>query len=93
MDLILAPAALVLAVMALIQKDTCRHWWSIASFVCVALEMLLAIYDVNRRVAANDIAGVMDIYPTMAAVYTVLLVLVTGLNAAAWMLKKGEREA
>lgn len=83
MDFILAPCALILAVVALIQKDCRRNWWSAASFVCIGAEMLMAIYDINRRVAANDIGGIIDIYPTMAVIYTILLVLVTGLNAAA----------
>lgn len=83
MDLILAPCALILAVVALIQKDCRCNWWGVASFVCIGAEMLMAICDINRRVAANDIGGIMDIYPSMAVIYTILLVLVTGLNAAA----------
>lgn len=89
MDIILAPCSLILAVIALIQKDSRRNWWSAASFVCIGAEMLLAIYDVNNRVDVNDIGGIMDIYPTMAVIYTILLVVVTGLNIAALVLKKG----
>lgn len=88
MDIILAPCSLILAVIALIQKDSRRNWWSAASFVCIGAEMLLAIYNVNNRADANDIAGIMDIYPTMAVIYTILLAVVTGLNFAALILKR-----
>ena len=82
-DIILAPWALITSVIALVCCQSRRNLWIIASYSCIGAEMLLGFFDINSRIATNDIAGVMDIYPTMAVVYCILFVLVTAVNSAA----------
>lgn len=79
-DLILCPAAVILAIAAAVKGKSRWNIFGILSYVCCALPMVLALYDILYRIKRNDVAGILDIYPTMAGIYLVLLGIVTALN-------------
>ena len=61
-----------------------RHpWFMLTSFVCMGSAMVIEYYELRHRIEIGDLSAVMDIYPTMAWVTLVLLVVTVGLNAIA----------
>ena len=61
-----------------------RHpWFMLTSFACMGSAMVIEYYELRHRIEIGDLSAVMDIYPTMAWVTLVLLVVTVGLNAIA----------
>lgn len=89
--LILCPAAIVFAVLAVIYGNRKRDVFSILSFVCCFLPMASSLYDVIYRIHRNDIAGILDIYPTMTILYLLLFGIVTALNLYSAFQKQKEK--
>lgn len=87
-DLILCPAAVILAVIALIRRNKKCSIFVILSYVCCSLPSVLSLYDIVNRVNCDDIGGILDIYPTMSIVYIVVIGIVTVLNLCAALKKE-----
>lgn len=85
MELILCPLAVILALVSFVRKQTA---WVMLSYFCCSLSMALSIFDINKRVATGDMVGVMDIYPTLANIYLIVLAFVTFMNVVAMIKKK-----
>lgn len=85
MELIFCPAAVIFAIINLGWR---KNLWVILSWICCSLPMALSMFDINRRIASGDISGIMDIYPTLANIYLIVLALVTLLNVLAIVKKK-----
>ncbi len=85
MELILCPAAVIFAIINLGWR---KNLWAILSWICCSLPMALSIFDINRRIVGGDISGVMDIYPTLANIYLIVLAFVTLMNVLAVVKKK-----
>lgn len=79
-DFILCPAAVIFAVIAVVKGNRKFNIFGILSFLCCSLPIALSLYDIIYRINSNDIAGILDIYPTMAVIFLVVLGIVTGLN-------------
>lgn len=60
-----------------------QTWLMMLSFTCMGSAMVIEYYELRHRIEIGDLAAVMDIYPTMAWVTLVLLVVTVGLNAIA----------
>ena len=66
-----------------------RHpWFMLTSFACMGCAMVIEFYELRHRIEIGDLSAVMDIYPTMAWVTLVLLVITVGLNAVALLKKR-----
>lgn len=66
-----------------------RHpWLMLMSFASMGSAMVIEYYELRHRIEIGDLSAVMDIYPTMAEVTLVLLVVTVGLNAAALLRKR-----
>lgn len=89
LSLILCPAAIGFAAAACVKKNGKWNLCIILSYVCCCMPVIGALFDINDRANHNDIGGILDIYPTMAVVYLILLVMVTAVNCLAiWMRKQ-----
>ena len=86
-DLILCPGAIILAVISVIFKNKEHNIFGVLSYLCCSLPAVFSMYDVIHRAKNNDIAGILDIYPTMITVLLVVIGIVTVLNLFA-VLKK-----
>lgn len=58
-------------------------WFMLTSFACMGSAMVIEYYELRHRIALGDLSAIMDIYPTMAWVTLVLLVVTVALNAIA----------
>lgn len=58
-------------------------WFMLTSFTCMGCAMVIEFYELRHRIEIGDLSAVMDIYPTMAWVTLVLVVVTVGLNAVA----------
>lgn len=57
-----------------------RPWLMLTSFTCMGSAMVIEYFELRHRIETGDLSAVMDIYPTMAWVTLVLLVVTVGLN-------------
>lgn len=60
-----------------------QPWLMMLSFTCMGSAMVIEYYELRHRIGIGDLSAVMDIYPTMAWVTLVLLVVTVGLNTVA----------
>ena len=58
-------------------------WLLLLSFAAMGSAMVIEYYELRHRIALGDLSAIMDIYPTMAWVTLVLLVVTVALNAIA----------
>lgn len=80
-NLLCIPAAFIFAIVALILKQKrVSDIFSLLSLAACIVSLLEAIYDVKSRILNNDIAGVMDIYPSMANIYMFISLAIIVLN-------------
>jgi len=86
-DFVLCPVAVILAVIAVIKGNGKFNIFGILSYLCCSLPIVLSLYDIIYRINRNDMAGILDIYPTMAVIFLVILGIFTSLNLYA-VLKK-----
>lgn len=89
-DLILCLAAIIFATIAAVGRYRKFNILLILSYVCCSLAIALSFYDIMYRINSNDIAGILDIYPTMAMVYLVIFGIVTILNLYSVLKKRDD---
>lgn len=64
--------------------DKRQHpWLTLLSFASMGSTMVIEYYELRHRIEIGDLSAVMDIYPTMAWVTLVLLIVTVTLNAVA----------
>ena len=80
-SIILCPAALILAVLAFLDRE--KNIYSVLSFTFVGIPPLLAINDMVSRTFSGDTGGIIDIYPTMFKIYLGVFIIVVFINLIA----------
>lgn len=89
-DLIFCLAAIIFVIIAAVGKSRKFNILLILSYVCCSLPTVLLLYDIIYRINSNDIAGILDIYPTMAMVYLGILGIITILNMYSALKKRDD---
>lgn len=80
-SIILCPAAIVLAVLAFLDRK--KRIYIVLSFICMGIPPIMAMNDMVGRTMSGDISGVMDIYPTMFKIYLGAFIIVAIINLMA----------
>ena len=78
-SIIFCPAAVIFAFVELMRRRG-FGWAGMLSVLCCFVFLLGALWDILSRLDTGDMAGVMDIYPTMSLVYLLTLAVVTAVN-------------
>lgn len=81
-SLIFCPAAVILAFVELMRRRG-FGWAGMCSIMCCFVVLFGALWDILSRLSAGDLAGVMDIYPTMSLVYLLTIAVVSAVNLLA----------
>jgi hypothetical protein len=81
--------SIMFTVLAVIYKQ--RRLFTVVSMISIGITPLLAIKDILGRVESGDIAGVIDIYPTMLWVFIIVFIVVSAINIVA--IKTGDNNA
>lgn len=87
--IVLFMISITVAVLAVIYKQ--RRLFTVVSMISIGITPLLAIKDILERVASGDIAGVIDIYPTMLWAFIIVFIIVSIINIVA--IKTGDNDA
>ena len=74
------PMAVVLAILSILTKNKRSDVFGLLSLICCLTPPIASIYDINQRMNVHDVAGIMDLYPTMAAAFTFVSILVVMIN-------------
>lgn len=77
-SILLCPAALILAVIAFLDRE--KKLFIVLSFICVGIPPLMAINDMVGRTISGDTGGIIDIYPTMFKIYLGIFFIVALIN-------------
>ncbi len=80
-SIILCPAAIILAVLAFLDRD--NRIFVVLSLICVGIPPLGAINDMVSRTLSGDIGGIIDIYPTMFKIYLGVFIITALINLLA----------
>ena len=73
--LICIPASVILAVVSVFYyKKKAADVLMLLAWICGGFALISGISDILQRINANDIAGVLDIYPTMLKFFAAELV-------------------
>lgn len=78
-SIIFCPAAVIFAFVELMRRRG-FGWAGMCSVLCCFVFLFGALWDILSRLAAGDLVGVMDIYPTMSLVYLLAIAVVTAVN-------------
>ena len=78
-SLIFCPAAVIFAFVELMRRRS-FGWAGMLSVLCCFVVLFGALQDILSRLASGDLAGVMDIYPTMSLVYLLTIAVVSAVN-------------
>lgn len=78
--LIFLPVSLVFAIISMMTGKKKSDLFGVFSLVFCAIPPIVSIFDINARIAHNDIAGIMDTYPTMGVIFALVLIMVTVIN-------------
>lgn len=87
-DLVLLPISVVLAIMGAMASGKKADIFCIFSFVFCVIPPIGSVFDMNRRAAKGDIAGILDIYPVMGIIFVLVFVVVTLINIMRAMKQK-----
>ena len=73
--LVCVPVSVILAVVSVFYyKKKTADLLMLLAWICCCFAMISGISDILQRINANDIAGVLDIYPTMLKFFAAELV-------------------
>ncbi len=84
--------SIVVASVGIKQRGKRKDLFIIISLTCFAIVPVLSIFDINCRVAAGDVVGVIDIYPTMGIIYCAVLIIILVLTVINILGKPRTRE-
>lgn len=79
-DLIFLPLSVIFAIISIAANKKKSDLFALLSFVFCAILPIGSVFDINARIHKDDIAGIMDIYPTLGVAFLLVLILVTALN-------------
>lgn len=82
-SLILCLSAIICAAMMAFGKNKHYQLYGVFCCLCCSLPAVLSMYDVIWRAESSDVAGILDIYPTMINVWLCVIGIVTVLNIIA----------
>lgn len=77
MEVILFPAAFAAMVVALFIKSKYYPLFIAMGYTIFGAAAVHCLFDIVRRLDANDIGGIEDIYPTMKGAYLSLLIFIS----------------
>lgn len=78
-SLIFCPAAVIFAFVELVRRRG-FGWAGMCSVLFCFAVLFGALWDILSRLSAGDLAGVMDIYPTMSLIYLLTIAVVSAVN-------------
>lgn len=78
-SIIFCPAAVIFSFTEFTRRKG-FGWAGMLSILCCFVFLFGALQDILSRLSAGDIAGVLDIYPTMSLVYLLTLAVVMAVN-------------
>lgn len=81
-SILLALGFPILAMRNFVKGHRLRHTYlfSIASFVCCAVAIVMELYTIKRRLLSGDIGGIKDTIDAVLSMCVTLLVITTALN-------------
>lgn len=80
MELIFFSLAIISSLIAVFWKRNGYAYFIVFSYVILMISSIHCLFDVVDRTLVNDVAGILDIYPTVKWVYLAMLIVISVIN-------------